>query len=82
MQGERSESLLIPRRIGVEWWGQGERSESLLIPRRIGVEWWGQGERSESLLIPRRNRFEWRVSLLSCGASEEWYARRAQRVRN
>ncbi len=53
MQGERSESLLIPRRNGVEWWGQGELSESLLIPRRIGVEWWGQGERSESLLIPR-----------------------------
>ena len=39
MQGERSESLLIPRRNGVEWWWQGEWSESLLIPRRIGVGW-------------------------------------------
>ena len=41
-----------------------------------------QGELSESLLIPRRIGVEWCVSFLSRGASEEWYARRAQRVRN
>ena len=56
MQGERSESLLIPRRIGFEWWG-ARRAERVLANPPTKWCWLGmQGELSESVTKPNSLR--------------------------